>query len=73
MNLPRPVAGVLAVSWQLPLYRCDDAFARHAAVVEPAAGPTLKKVAAMPVGERLGQPIEVQVGDVVRACREEFP
>jgi 2-phosphoglycerate kinase len=67
------VAGMLAASWQLPLYRCDDAFARHAAVVEPAAGPTLKKVTAMPIGDRLAQPIEVQVGDVVRGYREEFP
>lgn len=67
------VAGMLAASWQLPLYRCDDAFARHARLVDSATGPTLTKVTAMPIGDRLAQPIEVQVGDVVHAYREEFP
>jgi hypothetical protein len=55
------------------LYSCDDAFERHAAMVRPEAGPTLRKVTAMDVGERLAQPIDVQVEDVFRLCREEFP
>ncbi|MBG0563999.1 hypothetical protein [Actinoplanes aureus] len=62
------VAGIIAAARDVPLYSCDDAFERHA-----AAGPTLKKVTAMNIGDRLAQPIEVQVGDVVRLYREEFP
>jgi hypothetical protein len=55
------------------VYSCDEAFPRHAATVEAADGPTLKKVTAMSVGDRLAQPIEVQVDDVFRLYREEFP
>jgi 2-phosphoglycerate kinase len=55
------------------LYSCDDAFDRHAAAIDPQLGPTLKKVTGMPVAERLDQPIGVQVDDVFRLYREEFP
>ena len=67
------VAGILATSRSMRLYSCDDAFERHAAAVGPAAGPTLKKVTAMSFDDRLAQPLEVQVGDVSRLYREEFP
>ena len=67
------VAGIVSAARNLPLYACDDAFERHAATIEPAAGPTLKKVTAMTIEDRLAQPIEVQVGDVFRLYREEFP
>ena len=67
------VAGIIAASRGIPWYSCDDAFERHAATVEPPAGPTLAKVTAMAVGDRLAQPIGVQVDDVIRAYHEEFP
>jgi hypothetical protein len=67
------VAGIIAAARALPLYSCDDAFARHAAAITPDDGPTLKKVTALDTGARLAQPVEVQVGDVVRAYREQFP
>ncbi|GAB2576359.1 hypothetical protein Aab01nite_13160 [Paractinoplanes abujensis] len=63
------VAALVAESVGWPLYSCDDAFDRHAAV----AGPAMRKVTTMPIGERLAQPVDVQVEDVVRACREQFP
>jgi len=61
------IARILAAARKVPLYSCDDAFERH------AAGPTFEKVSAMNIGDRLAQPIEVQVEDVVRLCRDEFP
>jgi hypothetical protein len=67
------VAGLIASSRNRLLYSCDDAFQRHAAAVEPAEGPALKKVTTMDIGDRLAQPIEVQVDDVFRLYREEFP
>jgi 2-phosphoglycerate kinase len=67
------IASLIAASRNVPLYSCDDAFDRHAAMVEPAAGPTLKKVTTMSVGDRLDQPIDVQVSDVFQLFREEFP
>jgi dephospho-CoA kinase len=67
------VARTIAASRNVPLYGCDDAFERHAAMIEPAAGPTLKKVTAMSVADRLAQPIGIQIDDVFRLYREEFP
>ncbi|MFI5907470.1 hypothetical protein [Dactylosporangium sp. NPDC051541] len=58
------VAAALGVA----VYSCDDAFDRHA-----DAGPTLRKVTAMSVADRLAQPIDVQVEDVFELYREEFP
>ncbi|MBM2619858.1 hypothetical protein JIG36_30540 [Actinoplanes sp. LDG1-06] len=51
-----------ALGW--PLHSCDDAFDRHMEV----AG-----FSVMPVGERLAQPIAVQVEKVFRMYRAEFP
>lgn len=48
------------------LYSCDDAVDRHAAVVTPAAGPTLEKVTSWSAARRLAQPVEVQVGSFER-------
>ncbi|WP_426502056.1 hypothetical protein ACPPVO_30895 [Dactylosporangium sp. McL0621] len=62
------VAGLIAAARGLALYSCDDAFDRHA-----DAGPVMRKVTAMSVGERLAQPVDVQVEDVLRLYREEFP
>ncbi|GIE77105.1 hypothetical protein Aph02nite_30550 [Actinoplanes philippinensis] len=62
------VAGRIAGRRGVPVYSCDDAFARHA-----DGGPVLRKVTAMGVGERLAQPVEVQVDDVFALYREEFP
>ncbi|MEV4280775.1 hypothetical protein [Actinoplanes xinjiangensis] len=62
------VAANLAAADGLPLYSCDDAFERHA-----AGGPVLRKVTTMSVGDRLAQPVDVQVDDVFRLYREEFP
>ncbi|MBU2664510.1 hypothetical protein KOI35_13485 [Actinoplanes bogorensis] len=64
------VAGLVAEALGLPLYSCDDAFDRH---VAEGGGPTMRKVTTMPVGDRLSQPIEVQVADVLRLGVEEFP
>ncbi|WP_433073314.1 hypothetical protein ACQP1P_25350 [Dactylosporangium sp. CA-052675] len=60
------VAGLLAGARDLPLYSCDDAFERH-------GGPTFDRIRAMSVGDRLAQPVEVQVEDVFRLGREQFP
>jgi 2-phosphoglycerate kinase len=65
------VAGIVSASRNILLYSCDDAFERHAATIQPTAGPTLKKVTAMSIEDRLAQPIGVQVGDVFRLYREE--
>lgn len=67
------VAGIVSALRNMLLYSCDDAFERHAATIGTAAGPTLKKVTAMSIEDRLAQPVEVQVGDVLRLYREEFP
>ena len=67
------VAGIVSASRNMLLYSCDDAFERHAATIQPTAGPTLQKVTAMSIEDRLAQPVEVQVGDVFRLYREEFP
>ena len=63
------VAALVAATLDWPLYSCDDAFDRHAAL----AGPTMRKVTTMPVGDRLAQPVDVQVADVFRVYREQFP
>jgi 2-phosphoglycerate kinase len=67
------IAAALAGRFGLRSYNCDDAFDRHAARAGRSDGPTLAKVTSMPVGDRLAQPIQTQVADVLRAYREEFP
>ena len=67
------VAVLLAHKLQASVYSCDGAFERHAAAVSAAAGPTLKKATTMDVGERLAQPLQIQVADVFRLGRQEFP
>ncbi|WP_433797319.1 hypothetical protein [Actinoplanes sp. CA-252034] len=62
------VAARIAADRGVPVYSCDDAFDRHA-----DGGPALRKVTSMSVGDRLAQPVEVQVDDVFRLYREEFP
>ncbi|WP_433040577.1 hypothetical protein [Dactylosporangium sp. CS-033363] len=49
-----------------PVYSCDDAFERH-------GGPTFDLVRAMSIGQRLAQPIEVQVEQQFRLYREQWP
>lgn len=63
----------LAAAAGAQLYNCDSAFDRHAAAVADAAGSTMKKVTAMSVEQRLAQPIDVQVADMFRLGREEWP
>src|SRR5690349_14415410 len=63
------VAALVAAALNLPVYSCDDAFDRHAAV----AGPTMRKVTTMPIADRLAQPVDVQVADVFQAYRELLP
>jgi 2-phosphoglycerate kinase len=67
------VAERVAAARGVPVYACDEPFDRHAATIGPQCGPTLKKVSAMGIGDRLAQPIDVQVNDVFRLYREEFP
>ena len=67
------VARWLADAGAARLYSCDDAFDRHAGAVTAQLGPTLKKVTSLPVEQRLAQRIDVQVADVFRLAREEWP
>lgn len=67
------LAQAVAAGCGVALYSCDDAFEPHAASVAPANGPTLKKVTSLGVTERLSQPIDVQVADVFKLYREEWP
>lgn len=67
------VAQLLAPGRRASVYHCDDAFDRHATAVSAAAGPTLKKVTTIGIAERLTQPLRIQVADVSRLAREEFP
>lgn len=67
------VAALLAPGRRGSVYSCDEAFDRHAAAVSDAAGPTLKKVTAFGVAQRLAQPLQIQVTDLFRLAREEFP
>jgi hypothetical protein len=62
------VAATIAAARAVPVYSCDGAFARHA-----DAGPVLRKVTGMSIGDRLAQPVDVQVDDVFCLYREEFP
>ncbi|BEL04747.1 hypothetical protein Q0Z83_029380 [Actinoplanes sichuanensis] len=62
------MAAQIAAARGTAVYSCDDAFERHA-----DAGPVLRKVTAIGVGERLAQPIRAQVDDVFELYREEFP
>jgi dephospho-CoA kinase len=66
------VAALLAEPGEA-VYSCDDAFAAHAAAVDASRGPTLRKVTNRSAARRLAQPVDVQVADVLRAYREEFP
>lgn len=63
----------VAAALGLPVYSCDAAVDRHTAMAGAADGPTLTKVAAMDVADRLDQPVAVQVDDVLRLYREQFP
>ncbi|MEU4161587.1 hypothetical protein [Actinoplanes sp. NPDC026670] len=62
------MATEIAAARGVAVYSCDDAFERHA-----DAGPVLRKVTTMGVGERLAQPVRTQVDDVFQLYREEFP
>ncbi|WP_433200170.1 hypothetical protein ACQP00_28285 [Dactylosporangium sp. CS-047395] len=63
-----PCSGKSTVAAMLggPVYSCDDAFDRH-------GGPTFDRVRAMSVGQRLAQPIEVQVEEQFQLYREQWP
>lgn len=52
---------------------CDDEFERHAADAPVEWGPTLKKVTSISTEDRLAQPHGIQVADVFRLYREEWP
>ncbi len=67
------MAAVLAYGGRAAVYSCDDAFDRHAGAVSAAAGPTLKKVTTIGVAQRLAQPMRIQLADVFRLAREQFP
>jgi len=67
------VAALLAYGRRAAVYSCDDAFDRHAGAVSAAAAPTLKKVTRIGVAQRLAQPMQIQVADVFRLTREQFP
>jgi hypothetical protein len=64
---------MLAAARGARIYSCDEAFGQHAGEVDSQAGPTLRKVLTLDIGDRLDQPIDVQVEDVFRLYREEFP
>jgi 2-phosphoglycerate kinase len=63
------VAAMIAAARRVAVYSCDAAFDRHTLT----GGPTMRKVAALGIGDRLAQPIETQVDDVLALYREEFP
>jgi 2-phosphoglycerate kinase len=65
------IATLLASASAAQVYSCDDAFDRHAAEAGP--GSTLDKVTRLSIGQRLAQPVDVQVADVIEAYREQFP
>ncbi|MEV4755831.1 hypothetical protein AB0J86_12065 [Micromonospora sp. NPDC049559] len=67
------VAARLAADRGATLYSCDEAFERHAATVDPERGRTLRRVVALGIEERLGQPVDRQVDDLFRLYVEEFP
>jgi len=67
------IAAQLAATRGRPLYSCDDAFEGHALAADLDDGPTLKKVVALSVADRIAQPLDVQVADVIRLYHEQFP
>jgi 2-phosphoglycerate kinase len=65
------IATLLARAAGTSVYSCDDGFERHSG--EAADGPTLRKLSGLSIEQRLAQPVDVQVADVIQAYREEFP
>jgi 2-phosphoglycerate kinase len=66
------VAGLLATRFGLDLYRVDDAFERHANLLDPARQPTLVRWCAASADERWLQPIDALLDDAIRCYREHW-
>lgn len=66
------IAEILADRYDLQIYRCDDAYWRHAECVDPAAQPTFHRLTRMTWDEVWMRPVAVQIADEFTCYREQF-
>jgi hypothetical protein len=66
------IADRLAAVHDLEVYRCDDAYFRHAEIITPTGQPVFSRIAAATCDELWMRPVERQVAEVFELYREEF-
>lgn len=67
------IADLLAAAHGLRVYRCDDAYFQHQAVVTPEAQPVFSRIAGASCDELWMRPVNRQIEDELALYREEFP
>jgi len=66
------IAELLAERYSLEMYRCDDAFWKHAGRIDPGRHPTFHKLMRMTWDEIWMRPVDVQIMDEFDCYHEEF-
>lgn len=67
------IADLLAAAHDLAVYRCDDAYFRHAEIVNPADQPVFSRIARASCDDLWMRPVERQIAEELELYREEFP
>jgi hypothetical protein len=66
------VADTLATKYDYQLYRCDDAFERHAAIVTAERYPIFSALSALSGDALWMRPLDQQIADEINLYKEEF-
>lgn len=67
------IADRLAAAYGLTLYRCDDAFYRHARIITPGEQPVFHRIMGYSPEALWMRPVEQQAAEEIEIYREEFP
>ena len=67
------IADALALTYGFSVYRCDDAFTRHAEQVVPGRQPVWARLNSLSCDGLWMRPVERQITDEIAFYREEFP
>lgn len=66
------IAAALATEFGFATYSCDDAFFRHAKIVDPRRHPTFDRLSRASCDELWMRPVAVQVAEEIELYNEEF-
>ena len=67
------IAGRLAATYGMRVYRCDDAFFRHQMSIDPKLQPIFSRLARASCDELWMRPVPHQLREAIEPYREQFP